>query len=75
MEGGAIVADKSSIKIENSQYQLLPLSAPHISHKTAKSMTDLTSQTHGELQLATCLFRGHGAILRPLEYSWGSEVP
>ena len=46
-----------------------------ISHKAAKSMAKLISQSCGELQLAVCFSRGDGAIWRPLKHSWTSDKP
>ena len=48
----------------------------HIYHtKQLNPWPTSPAKTHGELQLATCLFREDGAILSPLEYSWASDIP
>ena len=45
----------------------------HITHKTAKSILNLTSQSCGDLLQAGCLSSGDGAILRSPEHSWMSD--
>ena len=40
----------------------------HISHKAAKSMANLTSQSCSDLQPAVCLPSGDGAIQRSSEH-------
>ena len=47
----------------------------YISHKAAKSMAKLISQSCGELQQAVCLPRGYGVIWRRSEHSWTSDKP
>ena len=51
-----------AVNTENSQMASIGHFYLHISHKAAKSMAKLISQSCGELQLAVCLSKGDGAI-------------
>ena len=47
----------------------------HITHKTAKSLANLTSQSCGDLKPAVCLSREDAAIQRAPEHLWMSNKP
>ena len=63
------VTYRSFVLSENSQWNQSVL---HITHKTAKFMSNFISQSCGDLQPASYLSREDGAIQRSPEHSWMS---
>ena len=74
--GSHEVADKGYVFTKTSQIASI---GAHfhlsISHKAAKSMAILITQSYGELQLAVCFLKEYPAIWRWYEHSWTSDKP
>ena len=65
MMGSLKMMDKGYINTENNKMQWCHIQL-HISHKAAKSMAKLTSQTRGDLQLALWLSKEVGKTIQAL---------